>query len=106
MGDDQVNEYVYKFVSAGNCQSLPGPRAGARSTRARCTSRGSTTTAPDEWLPLVHGDGPLTAANGFADQGDVLVKTRLAASARRRDPDGPSRVDGRSTRTPGSSTSP
>jgi secreted PhoX family phosphatase len=32
-------------------------------------------------LPLTQGQGPLTAANGFADQGELLVKSRQASDA-------------------------
>ncbi|MBA3309329.1 MAG: PhoX family phosphatase [Nocardioidaceae bacterium] len=78
-GDDQVNEYMYKFVSAGNWHSYRAGRSPLDDGTlyvARFNDDGS-----GEWLPLMHGTGPLTEANGFADQGDVLVKTRLAATA-------------------------
>jgi len=75
-----VNEYAYKFVSAGNWKSVRGrgrsPLDEGTLYVAKFNDDGS-----GEWLPLVHGEGPLTATNGFTDQGDVLVKARLAATA-------------------------
>ena len=80
-GEDASFEYIYKFVSRDRI--APG---GAKANHS-LLDHGTLFVArfdadgTGRWLPLVHGRGPLTADRGFADQGEVVVKSRQASDA-------------------------
>ena len=79
MGEDARFEYIYKFVSRDAIK--PGGAAANASLLDHGTLYVAKFNADGkgQWIALTHGQGPLTATNGFNDQGDVLIKARQAS---------------------------
>jgi hypothetical protein len=79
-GDDENGDYLYKFVG-------DKPWAFYKAQGKSPLDHGTLYVAKFEadgtgsWLPLEHGQGALTVANGWLDQADVLIRTRMAADA-------------------------
>ena len=83
-GEDARFEYIYKFVSRDKIKQAGNGLTQAQANKdlldngvlhaARFDANGK-----GQWIPMVHGEGPLTVANGFADQGEVLIKSRQAS---------------------------
>jgi secreted PhoX family phosphatase len=85
-GDDERNEYIYKFVSTGHYD--PADRTGNLKLLEQGTLYAARFNADGsgEWLPLVHGQGGLDASAGFPTQAEVLVNARTAADVLRPTP--------------------
>ncbi|MEI4968378.1 PhoX family phosphatase [Aeromonas caviae] len=85
LGDDERGEHIYRFVSKNKV--APGNDPANRDLLdegtlyvARFDAREGELKGTGQWLPLVHGQNGLTRENGFADQGEVLIFAREAAT--------------------------
>lgn len=85
LGDDERGEHIYRFVTKNKYQS--GNVSANRDLLdegtlyvARFEAKSGDLKGTGQWIPLLHGQNGLTKENGFADQAEVLIFAREAAT--------------------------
>ena len=88
MGDDERGEFIYKFVSRDKINHR-NPKANRDLLDhgtlyvARFDAGDGNADHPKgqgQWIEMTHGQHGIDASSGFADQAEVLINARLAAS--------------------------
>lgn len=83
MGDDEMNEFIYKFVSHHKYKK------GSDTSKildegvlyvGQFNGQIGDFKGSGQWLALEYGKNGLNESNGFTSQADILINTRLAAN--------------------------